>query len=275
MSRRLIHKVELRLFEDNATGDYGLTHKETLDGKWGDGFNAFWNDIGIFHDVFEHYFEHEHKYFKGNYSMNIGGEMAAMGHMMYYISELGMWERRSKNGYYTEETRAIQTTETLIEECIREGYMSFGNTLESTVPNQRPVPQGEFEYEIEKSFRKIRGLKLSKEYTVEAKQYKDSVTLAKMRNLHRWGFKQAERLIPNTWKNRITLDNFVAFWRNFCFSYNAESLYNYGYKGIDFYIYKVNKEGDISWKAILLGDKYGELPDVIISEEHGVGDIMY
>jgi hypothetical protein len=273
MNHRLIRKVELRLFEDNATGDWGLAHKKTIE-SYGEGFNAFWGDIGIFHDVFEHYFEHEHKYFRDNYAMNIGGEMAAMGHFIYYVNELNIYKRRSENAYYTEESRAIHTTVDLIEECITDGYSSFGQTLESAIPNQKPIYESELEYEIQKSFRKIRGLKPSKEYYEMSKSYKDSVSLSKMRNLHRWGYRQAERMIPNTWKNTDTLNKFMTFWGNFCISYNAKTLASYGYKGIDFFIYK-DKDQNISWKAILIGDYYGKLPNVTITEKGIMGDILY
>ena len=55
-----MHKVTLDFFQDEL-GQYGIAHSNSTD----QGFYAFWDGIGIFHDVFEHWFEGKHKYFNG------------------------------------------------------------------------------------------------------------------------------------------------------------------------------------------------------------------
>ena len=49
------YQVKLRYFEDEGYGQKGFTHHNTynLDTP----FNAFTDISGVFHDVFEHYFE--------------------------------------------------------------------------------------------------------------------------------------------------------------------------------------------------------------------------
>ena len=133
-------------FEDDATGEYGLTHKQTYNHNIS--FNAFWSGIGIFHDIFEHYHEYS-KYFLGQYAMNIGGEMAAMGHMTYYVEKLGVYNRL-KQGYNFRGTEhaAIETTSSMVEEAIQEGYSNYGYTLESNVPKQAPINETDLEYEL-------------------------------------------------------------------------------------------------------------------------------
>jgi hypothetical protein len=49
------HIVRLEFFQDHADGSYGLAHEKTISNDTS--FNAFWHGIGIFHDVFEHWFE--------------------------------------------------------------------------------------------------------------------------------------------------------------------------------------------------------------------------
>lgn len=49
------HIVRLEFFRDEADGDYGLAHEKTI--GLNESFNAFWNGIGIFHDVFEYDFD--------------------------------------------------------------------------------------------------------------------------------------------------------------------------------------------------------------------------
>ena len=88
--KRLVRKVSFRMFEDDANGEWGLTHADTFNGS--EPFNAFWGDMGLFHDVFEHAHEHS-RFYSGEYAMNIGGELAAMGALWYYRDEMGFYKR--------------------------------------------------------------------------------------------------------------------------------------------------------------------------------------
>ncbi len=244
--RKLIKKVGLRFFQDNANGEYGLTHNETIDDD--NGFNAFWDGQGLFHDVFEHAHEHTDKHFRGEYAMNIGGEMAAMGAMWYYYDELGM-HLRLRGTYRSPGDDMRLSTESMIQEAISHGYTSFGNELLSNVPKQNETNNSELECQIETFSHNVLGFEVKATDESErgyAQAYKDSVTSEKIADLHRYGYRMAEKMIPRNYGNGNTLCEFLSFWNNFCKQHKAEDLQNY-LRGIEFSIYR---EGDeISWKA--------------------------
>ena len=262
--KRLIKKIKLKLFCDDANGEYGVTHVDTYE-KYGSSFNAFWGGIGIFHDVWEHYFETEHKYFKGKYAMNVGGEMAAMGHMWYYQMTLGLYSKRriTEFSIYSDGERMRQTTQGLIEESVRYGYTNFGSTLESCVPKQKPIDDGEFEWQLKKFWEDIKVAYCTDadpECRGYAQEYKKSVTFRKIADLHRWGVREAERFVPDTSYNCKVLYDFIDFWNEFCKNNRAEDLY-WAFKELHFYIYK--EEDVISWKSKLIG-RDSQTPDYII-----------
>jgi len=264
--KRLIKTVQLSFFQDDANGEFGLCHKNTQDDTYGRAFNAFWDGLGLFHDVFEHSHEYENKYFRGDYAMNIGGEMAAMGSLWYYVDVLGL-HSRLRSTFYAPSTSMMQTTLSDVQECITDGYTSYGNTLESNVPYQRPTDNGELEYVIAEYWKKVKETNVRTEYEQEresAIEYKKSVTFRKIADLHRYGFRMAERLVPEKWENRIALENFIAFWNDFCKANNAEEMARM-FRGLTVKIYK-DETGTISWKAVLESADYLSFTDVTITE---------
>lgn len=82
--KNLNYEVILKLHEDDESGIWGLCHANTVGT-----FNAFWEANGIFHDVFEHYFEGTHPYFSDKNEMTLFGEMCASGHGIAY-ADLGI-----------------------------------------------------------------------------------------------------------------------------------------------------------------------------------------
>lgn len=273
--KRLIKTVDLVFFCDDATGDYGLTHKETFDSNTGASFNAFWGGMGIFHDVFEHSHEYTNKYFKGDYAMNIGGEMAAMGSMWYYIDQLGMHTRLSYRNIYSPGDNMRLTTQDLITEAIQYGNIQYGHTLESNVPNQRTTDNHELEYQIEKFWKEIKTQNVDTKYEQEkddAIQYKKSVSFKKIADLHRYGYRMAEKLVPDNYKNqRMTID-FFAFWDEFCKNNPAETMANV-FKGMKVKLYK-DSEGIVSWKATLI-NKERFAKDFKVTHSHNIEDEIY
>jgi hypothetical protein len=257
--KRLIDTVNLSFFQDDATGDYGVAHEEILS-EHGDKFNAFWNGIGIFHDVWEHQHEYKHKYFRGDYALNIGGEMAAMGKMWYYQDKLGLGNNRMLNPYSIHSPGDLMrmTTDNMIQEAIEYGYTSFGDRLQSAVPCQKPTQNSELEYQIEEFWKNVQSWHYKQEnnnqYDKEdeirsSKCYKKSVTFRKIADLHRWGFRAAERLVSRTWNNYNRLRDFIQFWKEFTQNNTAQDLHNY-YRKLQFRIYK--DSDNIEWRAILI-----------------------
>ena len=113
-------KVRFRFFQDDVTGDWGVTHEDTFADN--SPFNAMWSGTMFFHDVFEHWHEYQHKHFLGKNAMNVGGEMAAMGAMYYYINELGIHNRLSSSRYNTDGDIMRMTTEKI-------WYVKLSNTV--------------------------------------------------------------------------------------------------------------------------------------------------
>lgn len=245
------HIVKLRFFCDDANGEYGLAHERTYSDNTP--FNAFWSGTGMFHDVFEHWFEYEHKYFRGDAAMNVGGEMVAVGAMFYFIDEMGLSNRRPNSFFYSDAEAMRRVTESEILEAVCSGYTNFGDTLVCDVPKQKPSENSELDYQCEKMFENIQKSELPSETESQefelAKAYKTSVTLAKIKTLHRYGYNLAKRMFPNTWENRNTLNEFIEYWSEFTNNNEAEKLSD-TFKGIDIIVTKRN--GLLSWKAVLV-----------------------
>lgn len=266
--KRLIKTVDLRFFKDSATGETGLCHYNTQDDNYGQAFNAFWNGIGLFHDVFEHSHEYENKYFRGDYAMNVGGEMAAMGAMWYYFETLSVNNRMSWSSYVPPSESMKRTTLDMVHEAIEDGYTSYGNVLLSNVPKQRPVENSELEYQIEDYWKKVKELSTKTEYEQEresGKEYKKSVTFRKIADLHRYGYRMAERLVPNKWDNARVLENFIEQWDTFCKANNAEEIANQC-QGITVKLYK-DENGLISWKVKFNAINHFEFNDLTLTGE--------
>lgn len=267
MAKRLIKTVDLRFFEDDGNGEWGLCHADTMDSD--NGFNAFWNGIGIFHDVFEHSHEHQNKYFRGDYAMNVGGEMAAMGAMWYYYNVLGVSNRMNANGWTVPSESMKQTTLSEVKEVLYGGYCRYGYTLESNVPKQRPVYDSELEYQIEDFWKQVKEspIRCTNEQEKEfARAYKRSVTFRKIADLHRYGFRMAERLVKDCYDNRIALYDFIEVWNNFCKRNPAREMANY-FRGLTVKVYK-DENGRITWKATFnSADRY-QFKDYTITPEN-------
>jgi hypothetical protein len=264
--KRLIKTVELSFFNDNGNGEWGLCHKDTQDSDTS--FNAFWGGVLFFHDIFEHSHEHQNKYFRGDYAMNVGGEMAAMGSMWYYYNVLGVYNRLDSNNYYAPSDRMRETTHSEIKEALYSGYCHFGNELLSNVPLQRPTYDNELEYQIEKMWKETKDTPIQckdeneKEF---ARMYKKSVTLRKIADLHRYGFRMAERMVPDNHDNATTLVDFINVWDEFCKNNEAEMMAGM-FRGVTFKLYKENNR--ITWKATFQSADRYQIKDITITAKN-------
>ena len=279
--KTLINTVKLRLFEDNNTGIYGLAHDNAIEVD--NPFNAFWDGIGIFHDVFEHWFENVDENFKDQFAFNVGGEMAAMGACVYYYFTLGIYNRLIDNTYYSFIDQCRFTTENDIQESIESGYCRFGYTLESNIKKQSFVDCSDLELMIDEYIDQVKKFKVGKschhdeekEYAIN---YKKSVTKRKIKDLHRWGFRMAENLIPDNNQNQEILINFIEFWNSFCKQNDAKELSNY-FDMLTFEIYKDNDD-IVSWEATFNSADTQYNRDYTITSNHteyvpGIYDEMF
>lgn len=252
------YNVNLIFFQDDANGDFGLTHDNTIDPD--NGFNAFWNGIGIFHDVFEHYFEGKNKYFQGDNFLNVGGEMAAMGHAMAYYENIGQ-HRQFGNSWSNFMDTCTNETISMVHEAINDGYIRFGSTLESGVPYQKPVYIYGSDFETVINYNYDNQLKPLKTRTPEAEynddlqnalMYQKSLKKSKFINLYRYGYKQAYKIMAGDEDfNKNVLREFIEFFDKFTKILNAEELTGM-FESIDFNITKVN--GKLRWSAELISN---------------------
>jgi hypothetical protein len=262
LRKKLLRTVKLRFFEDSANGEWGVTHEETQQCKHGgdDGFNAFWDGRGLFHDVFEHAHEYTNEFFRGTCAMNIGGEIAAMGSLWYFYSQLGM-SRRLDNPFFGYQTmpadeNTLRSTLDMMQEAIQEGYCNYGSTLESCVPNLPECDDSTIEWLAEEHFNRIQALE-PKGHDSDDKErgteYKNSVTLEKLQNLYRYGYKMAEDLFPGgKYRNGGILSDFMEFWTEFCKKNRAENIAQL-YRSLTFKIYR-DSDGLCHWTAIFQPD---------------------
>lgn len=259
--KKLVRTVDLRFFQDDAHGEWGVTHKDTCPGNGhGEEFNAFWDGRGIFHDVFEHAHEFTDKHFRGIYALTTAGETVAMGSLLYYIGQGGVY--RNQNGedrYRSAEDQAVSETADTQTEMITSGNERFTGGFEVCVPEQKDTEDSSLEWAIDEHWQKILKAKAavgsrvwndpkkgqSPEELERCKEYADSVTLEKIRNLYRYGWHMAQKLAGDC--NGNPLSSFITFWNEFCKANEAEQLAAY-YKGITFRIYR-DADGYLSWVA--------------------------
>lgn len=277
--KKLVRTVALRFFEDQANGEWGTAHKETFDANGGDGFNAFWDGRGLFHDVFEHAHELTDKHFFGQSAMNIGGEIVAMGSLWYFYHACGMSTRLDNPffGYQTmsPDENTMRTTCDMMQESICEGYSNFGYTLESSLPRQPECEDSTVEWMAEEHFNRVQSYfpkGHGEDDRERGQEYKNSVTLEKLQNLYRYGYAIAKKLAPSgLYRNGDEMTEFVTFWNAFCKKNKAETLATL-YREIIFKIYR-DGEGIISWVAEFVpmyGVPSDEVPPVKIKSVDGM-----
>lgn len=257
------HEVELQLFEDTSNGQFGFAGIRTISNDIS--FNAFFNPIGIFHDVFEHWFEKVHKYFTGENAMNIGGEMVAMGAAMYYYHELGVSLRNQGNAYDFDATAIDQTLNDL-KEAIGAGYCLFGSVLNCGVPRQKHTNHYHLETMIKEYIHRLSEIEepFLKEKELEfSNNFRKTITGEKIKRLHRYGYKMAKRLVPNNDNNRVVLENFIKYWNSFCSNNNPAEMIDH-IRGLKFII--TTTKGILKWKAILL-TRY-PYEDIVLTEKN-------
>lgn len=248
--KKKLRTVELRFFQDDANGEWGVTHKDTMEQRGTNGFNAFWDGRGLFHDVFEHAHEFTDKHFLGESAMNVGGEVAAMGQMWFFINSCGM-SNRLLNSYRSPDDVTLESTFYMMQEAIESGNSSFGYTLESSAPSLPECDDSGLEWIIETHWERIQACQVAKDTHAEreyCQQYKDSVTLEKLQNLYRYGYEMGRKLFPSDgYRNGSLMSDFVEYWDAFCKRHDAETMARL-YGKVEFTLYR-DADNCLAWKA--------------------------
>lgn len=218
-------KVQLQFFQDDATGEYGLAHSNSIDR----GFNAFFDPIGMFHDIMEHYFEGIHPNFSGKYAFNYSGEIAASGHSAWYIHGLGMWNRwndlKNINSVEDAFTRSVG-----LEDEICYGFTRFGDELlckprniYNIHPNYSQFVHYHWDYWQQLIDKYPEPCGDAAEVSCAWKLRK-SLSLSKLEALYGWGYYTAKKLIPFNDHNIAAIHQLYTDLKRFTKSNSAEDL---------------------------------------------------
>lgn len=237
------YEVILKYAVDDATGEYGLVPVKTLNAPTP--FNSFWSPEGVFHDVFEHYFEGVNKYYNGEGFLQLWGEMCASAHAFAYY-ELGLESFRYRK-YRPQRDFTIDTFASLQEAMSEPDYYTdYGAQKETCL-----VPYQTLNKEL---------------WSVEAvvEEYKEKVLKkVKYNNPYVWipgiarnyfyGFKQAQKIIGKDPMDSLEkMDEFLINWNKIC-KHDANNLgiegSKYGLYGIKF---RIKNTGKLSIKTTLV-----------------------
>jgi len=246
------YQVKLRYFQSDAYDGWGFAHADTFNHE--NPFDPFYDASGLFHDVFEHYFEGTGR-FIGEKQNSLYGEMVATGHKYYYYHELGInsFEYRDFGNYITD--WAIDTKYdvqgNIDQELGKEDadYSQYALTP-LHLPYQRPL-DCRIEHEI----------KVYQEYIRDKCGVSSRhQSMQEIANAYRYGYRMAERKWPNegVWETapkQNMMRDFLQFWQKFTKNYSAANLMiidedgeDYGEYGLRSLIFTVDTR-KATWKV--------------------------
>lgn len=229
-----VHKVRLMFTE------LGILQPECYDDWYG--FDPFWNNTDIFHDVFEHWFEFKHKYFMGSRAMCQAGEIAASGATFYYVEGLSLHERIDYLSVSHNEA-FINTDASALEEAVRTGIAErFDAIIETDIPYIPEVE--EVDDVLVKAANELIERVLDTEIRAEdpddrayAEKVKASMKFSEIIKLYRWGFNMAQKLIPDNMHNRDACADFIHLMDKFTGNNYAYEL-NQVFEFLDVSVYR-------------------------------------
>lgn len=237
-----LYSANFNIQTDESTGETGFVPDRCPS------FNTSWSALMLFHDVFEHWFEHQHKYFTGYSAENIGGEMCAMGALWYLHETFNITYRLPVNGLNSATENVIASTIYFFNE---DNY-TYGSQLISHVPRQKPSESGELEYIIKEIYDTIQAQ--TGEYATVPEDFKEgkkSATFRKIADLHRYGYNMAAKLFPYNNPNYQFFKDFWEYWKAF-FYHNQDPE---DYRGDKLKI-TINKSGGLlDWQAYWNGSR--------------------
>jgi hypothetical protein len=183
------YKVKLRLVQDTSDWDYELGGFVPAMAYSDKTFDPFWSPEGIFHDIFEHWFEGLLPRFTGKKMFSVYGEMVATGAQCYFY-HLGVntlqYRKPAPND---RDFRA--DTEYLIIDHLRDGEARY--PLEPIFATTIPPSDSYFDNAVESFIEeyicqiqlKVGGYTPKKQLTEVYKQ---------IRSAYRYGWKLAKRI---------------------------------------------------------------------------------
>jgi hypothetical protein len=253
------YEVKLRLHKDE-NGFWGLCHDNTV-GQ----FNAFWDASGVFHDVFEHFFEGKYKYFQGD--LTLWGEMAASGAAIAYKS-IGIDNFKYRGGFnrrdFTADTKSIlqDTVYGLKQEPYSPPYVEYpvDNYL-CKVPYQKHPDDCYWAsvYELDTWLSEydsyINELR-EKDRPPQVRKFGRSISKTNIRNCYIWGWKQGMKILGEDHKHSYTfLNDFLEYW-NTLTKQDPQSLFidDESAGSIKYFKFVVNSYPKLKVKTTLIDD---------------------
>jgi hypothetical protein len=218
------YEVWLKYHQDDATGEWGFAHKNTISNEFNT-FNAFWSPEGIFHDVFEHYFEGEHKYFENYGFMTIFGEACASGHAIAYY-EIGIdsfkYRKFPNRDFTADSINYLKEFVYQKSDDPESAYIDYpackNNCL---IPYQKPTNNYYLENTISDYLFAIRLYMNEKGVKNDGDIWLSGITRA-----YRYGYRQAKKIIgKNSKQSYYILNDFLIQWNNLTKQLNADNLY--------------------------------------------------
>lgn len=210
------YEVILKLHEDDVTGTWGLCHPNTI-GR----FNAFWGADGVFHDVFEHYFEGIHPYFSGKAELTLWGEMAASGHAIAYRN-IGIDSFQYRKGFnrrdFTADTMGY--LQEAVYECKQEKtlepYMEYSiDKSLCKVPYQKDPDCSELHHWVNEYLYYV-DKERDSENSLTSKFIR-KVSKSCIKRCYYWGYKRAMKIISSDINNSYNvLQEFLETWNTIC-----------------------------------------------------------
>lgn len=234
-------------------------------------FEPFWSPDGIFHDVFEHWHEDVHPYFKGEAAFTLWGEMAASGAGVAY-RKLGINNFRYRK--YSQDRDFIIDTRLFLEDTIYEvknhddrtdePYMEYSvDKVLCKVPYQKPLDHyssydlyswlGEYEYWVRENKQNENPL---------IKKFMKSISYPHIQRCYLWGYNFATRLIDQDRDHSYkVLDQFLEDWNLICesdvYDLRIDDEYAYPLHSIKF---QVSSHPKLSIKTTLIDEVFNNYP---------------
>lgn len=253
------YTVDLIMHEDDANGEVGLCHKNTVGT-----FNAFWGADGIFHDVFEHYFEGMNRHFFNKKELTLWGEMCASGHAIAY-KDIGIDSFQFRSSYkgrdFTADTMGILNDAFYQIEHINEEYPYLEYSVDRElcgVPYQKQINHYNLDSWINDYLYSINQKRQSE--CKKVAKFAKSISRAKIKDCYIYGYKQAMKIIGNDKHDSYQkLEEFLQEWNTICKS-SPRDLYiddefAYPIKGFNFVI---SNSGKLKIKTSII-DEAGNL----------------
>ena len=214
---KLLRKVEFDLEQDEVSGIWGLMPRDCKAGE----FNAFTDGIGIFHDIFEHYFEEKYPRFSGASSYSTLGEVAALGHALAF-KDLGVNSRETKRSIYTLEDSLMFDIEELCRQTAEDSTVYKGTDVPFSYYSLSKVDHlFEGWYILEQL--DVLKLRLKEMFPDKsAKEFKDILNVSKAKQAFIWGYVQVAKFYNAD--HSYDLSEFITEWMKFTESIKWEYI---------------------------------------------------